>query len=350
MSSSSLTPTEDLLVVKHSHGFQCSERLTKENTNEAQRELLDELPVTFSIVFPQWRGGKEERTFLFGCQRPSFGSLEENEENIKDFDASAVDPNFFDSGYTLAGSTGFCVWAGARFLLEALVVPPTSEYLAIESNKPSLSRLIHYRQQLSKKGLRVLELGAGVGLGIVLASAGAEVLLTDLPTLVRNAVEPNLYLNSQQGNDDPQGDGEEHRKPPNWLRDCEHVERIGEGWAAAAPLDWTKPVKEQLSSEQCRAINVIVASDCIFLEALLKPFLDTVQTLFEEGAPSLLISFQPRGERIMGSALFTTEQHLVNSVDARGWGIQIIGWKPLTRTDGTKEIVMIVEIEPEKTS
>ena len=123
---------------------------------------------------------------------------------------------FFDEGYTMAGTTGFKVWTGSRLLIETLVAgpwfgSPSSLPETVVPQQPpqnnshnchrNLRRLheIQQRLQQDKHPVRILELGAGVGLvGTYLAAAtGAEVLLTDLPTLVEHAIVPNLYRNHE---------------------------------------------------------------------------------------------------------------------------------------------------------
>ena len=128
----------------------------------------------------------------FACREPSCGALLPNETAVHRNDDACeyyyyqVDPNFFDAGYTLAGKTGFQVWTGARFLLETLLWP---------NNKMDGKRLQYWQESLVD--MNILELGAGVGVvGMSLASMGANVLLTDLPTLVEHAVEPNLIRNA----------------------------------------------------------------------------------------------------------------------------------------------------------
>jgi len=71
-----------------------------------------------------------------------------------DSDNEYVDPYFFDAGYTVAATTGFCrVWEGAEVLTKLL-----------ESGE--------LRDRV--KGKRVVELGAGQGLTLVHFSAQLE--------------------------------------------------------------------------------------------------------------------------------------------------------------------------------
>ena len=59
----------------------------------------------------------DQRRLTFSCRDRSSGVLEKQESSVTndEFDATqnstAVDPFFFDAGYTLAGRTGFQVWS-----------------------------------------------------------------------------------------------------------------------------------------------------------------------------------------------------------------------------------------------
>ena len=136
-------------------GFQCSEKIDKEafdNIGDLDGEEEDEvpLPVKFHVTLPLRKNNSIRYELEFGCRRPSFDALNKNENRLEEgeFEESAADPNFFDKGYTLAGSTGFTVWAGARFMLDALV----------SANTPD-ERLTFWQDRI-EAGTKVLELGA----------------------------------------------------------------------------------------------------------------------------------------------------------------------------------------------
>jgi len=362
----------------------------------------------------------------------------DSQQDDEEEEFTSVDPNFFDRGYTLAGRTGFQVWAGTRMLVEALLsatgsmVPSSSRHGDEDRRSPSFAgnsgeddssrrrqRLEYWQRMLfegapststssptgshrrRRRPLRVLELGSGVGVaGTALASVGAEVLLTDLPTLVKHSLRPNLRRNdnkrrgrSSDGNDDTI---DPDQNPPTWLlrqlserrrpQECPEtsatagkmadvVAPIGRGWAAAAPLDWTRPVREQLpalfSSRDDEAagnggVDLIVASDCVWLKSMLDALLDTVSCIFEESVaaaaaakirsvssngstspPSFLMSFQRRdpaaadsGSGSSGdirenhssssssnnssSSMFTTASGVAEAVRHRGWTIDCL--------------------------
>jgi predicted nicotinamide N-methyase len=319
---------DDAILLQPTIGFECGERaLSSAEGEQAKSADSDDssddydgaspLPVIFHCSFPIRKDDSLRYQFTFGCRRPSYGVLNGTEDSVDegDFDASAGDPNFFDKGYTLAGSTGFCVWAGARFMLDSLVSAPT--------NEPTLNMW----QQRIEAGARVVELGAGVGLlGTGLAAAGAEVLLTDLPSLVDCAIRPNIRRNARLLDEDPS-----LLSPPQWLAQggSNEVRKIGKGWAAATPLDWSEPLDSQIQKSQLEAIDVIVASDCVWLPYLLGLLLDTVAALFENGASSFLLGFQRRDHNV-GSTLFTSIDHLFQVVQERKWKISNIAWRPGT--------------------
>jgi len=291
----------------------------------------------------------------FSCRKRSVGVLARDEKAVRDEDIEeaayeAVDANFFDQGYTLAGATGFQIWAGSRLLVESLAWP--RDFGADPKD------LVGWRNRIFG-GARVLELGAGIGLaGASLAAAGAEVLLTDLPTLVENATHPNLLLNEYEDAERVLGGeaafigGSENRTQPEWLSPANAVP-IGRGWGGTMALDWMHPVEEQLSSEQRKGIDIIVASDCVWLVQMLTTLLDTVASIFESSSkrsPSLLMSFQRRdagdGD---DSPTFTTVTRVLEAVAARNWSITSLAWRTVN-VDGQdcEKEVFLFEIKPER--
>lgn len=124
---------------------------------------------------------------------------------VEDPEYYYVDPDFFDSGYTLAGKTGFQMWTGTRLLIEALLWKlPSSKSSSCSCSGDDhhqyqdFPRLQYWQERLLRSnGLHALEFGAGVGVvGTYLAAAaGVHVLLTDLPTLVNHSIAPSLKRN-----------------------------------------------------------------------------------------------------------------------------------------------------------
>jgi hypothetical protein len=288
------------------------------------------------------------KRLVFSCRNRSVGALLYDEQAVKDEELEevnqTVDPNFFDNGYTLAGRTGFQVWAGSRLLLESLALPVDSD----------CERLAVWQRRIMT-GVNVLELGAGVGVvGAALASAGARVLLTDLPTLVDNAVQPNLHRNKETASA-----AQKEEECPAWLEQFDAMP-IGRGWAATTPLDWTRPVESQLSADLLSNTDLIIASDCVWLVSMLTALLDAVQVVFaaSPATTAFVMSFQRRDAAQQGggagdhddddSTLFTTVDRVVAAVEARRWSMECLAWRPAV-LDGTayddKE-VFVLEILP----
>jgi predicted TPR repeat methyltransferase len=281
----------------------------------------------------------------FECRSPSCGALHESEPSAhreeENEEECYVDPNFFDTGYNLAGATGFTIWTGTRLLIEALCWKH-------ENNSDRL-------QEIQSRILtaRVIELGAGVGVvGTFLAACGSNVLLTDLSTLVENAIEKNLQRNKIDHSNANMGRDE---GAPSWIGPNSF--RIGKGWANATALDWTYSIDEQLSSDQCKCIDLIIASDVVFLVSMLQSLLNTVSSLFTASShnnPSFILSFQRRdSEDGDESASFTTVNRVIREVKERGWEISCLAWRPVTvlkEKDGSilkdESQVFVFEIHP----
>ncbi|KAL7540359.1 hypothetical protein ACHAWF_006657 [Thalassiosira exigua] len=311
-----------------SDGFACGETVEKE----------DAIPV---VVFHCNLPG--QRPLLkFNCREPSCGALEGGEDAAKLSDEDyTVDPNFFDDGYSLAGSTGFKVWTGSRLLIEALAWPQSDD---CERLKSIQSRICN--------GARLIELGAGVGVvGTYLGAMGAQVLLTDLPTLVENSIDCNLLRNKTTTISSSDAVG----VCPPWL--APDGIRIGSGWANSTPLDWTHALDEQLTEDQRSPIDFIVASDVVFLASMLSSLLNTVNSLFKASShnnPSFILSFQRRdAEDGEESVAFTTVKGVVAAVKGRGWFIDCLSWRPVTvrkEKKGTvykeESEVFVFEIKP----
>ena len=128
------------------------------------------------------------------------------------------------------------------------------------------------------KGKRVLELGSGPGfVGIVAGLAGAaEVVLTDLQyclPLMEENVQRNMAAAKSSG--------------------CERME--------CRVLDWFQPPTHlsQLGFASDQAPNVILIADCVWLEELVAPLIQTIQQILRlsaEGEPKVIISYQRRGK------------------------------------------------------
>ncbi|XRB05977.1 tRNA methyltransferase 10-like a-like protein [Pycnococcus provasolii] len=199
----------------------------------------------------------------------------------------AVDPYLFDDEYTVACSTGFVLWEGAWCLVQAMRearVPPVA-------------------------GLRVVELGAGAGLaGMYAAARGAHVLLTDVAPVVEGSLEPNVKRNA---NTSPAAaaaaaaaaaDGQNGA----WIGALP----VGEGTAAAQPLNWSKDVSAQCKPNDPRSrVDIILAAECVWLVDILDEFLDTLKALLADSpSASAFVSYCDRSSP--GSKSFVSSRRL----------------------------------------
>lgn len=300
-----------------SQGFECGESL--QETEE------DEICVAFYCTTPN------NNRLEFLCREPSCGVLTDSEAAVEQpNDTMAnVDPNFFDKGYTLAGKTGFMVWAGSRLLVEALTWRHSADCLALQQVQDQVCH-----------GAKVLELGSGVGVvGACLANSGAQVLLTDLPTLVEHSVQPNL---ERIGSD-------KMEERSQWLSAADtHPVKIGKGWASCMSVDWTVPIDQQLPKELQR-VDVIVASDCVWLVSMLEALFSTVHALFRAGSSKLILSFQRRDPADgSSSVMFSSVDRVLAEVKQRTWACQCLAWRPLDddKEEENSNEVFVFEIVP----
>lgn len=308
---------------------QCDETLRKDDDGNPI--------IRFHCLLPSTR-----EPLVFDCQAPSCGALELNkalhhETHVVDewnaLEEGGVDPHLFDAGYTLAGRTGFQVWAGARLLLEYVITqsfdgPP-----------------------------KVLELGAGVGLvGSVLAihHQSSEILLTDLPTLVEHSMEPNLKQNQDrfaaEGSQSAVGVGTNATlEPPEWLlqRPSQgsdtHMHRFGTSFVATCALDWTRSVQEQVRLPENNAVDLILASDCVWLVSMLDSLFDAVQEILGPHT-TFLLSFQKRENGSESTGMFTTVQSILDAIEERSWKWTCVAWKPVRLVDGQESEAFVFKI------
>lgn len=168
----------------------------------------------------------------------------------------------FEPDYTLAGSTGFLLWPGSWVLIK------------------------HLDKELGDflLGKKIIELGSGIGLaGLGCASAGANVLLTDLPSVCSGILQGNIKRNAE-GITISEG-------------------RFGslEGWqigsrggsASSLALDWTEELLPQLAKggldTTAPLADVILAVDVVWLRELLDPFRSTCALLLSLCEPGTLL-------------------------------------------------------------
>lgn len=275
--------------------------------------------------------GKKE-LLTFSCRGRSVGMLLETEEAAEENEEEEfekVDCHFFDPGYTLAGRTGFQIWSASRLMVEVLTWPLPS------IDGPNIRKW----QSRVANGAKIVELGSGIGIvGASLAHAGAHVLLTDLPTLVDHATHPNIIQN-----ENIKARIDEQRQKQCW----ENSVPIGRGYASAITLDWTRPLPKEIDD-----VDIIVASDCVWLTSMFHALLNIVSSIFEKSPDAtFFLSFQRRNssrkfynENNSRSSMFTTVEDIIHTIHNKGWNMNCIAWRPIHLVDEDNKEVFVLEI------
>lgn len=358
--------------------FKCGERIHSLHSQEDDEEEEQIGRVEFTCTIPDVsitssnqgqcedsdakdmdsRNKYQTKTIRCRCRDQSVGFLNSNESSTQDDEEEEhmMDPNFFDTGYTLAGKTGFQIWAGSRVMMEILLPWSFNSSSNTDSRNSGdcekklvdcadTNDLIEYYQKRIMDGASILELGAGVGVvGTALAAVGGQVLMTDLPSLVDYSMWPNIIDNAKE-EDNPTNDA-------SWLGG--ERKKIHHGWAVATPLDWTRPVHEQISQEQIESINIIISCDCVWLVSMLDGLMDSVSAVFQRSKANdiaFLMSFQRRDTKEGSqSSTFTTVERVLSSVEERGWKLRCLAWRPvIVRGDNDfkqEKEVFVFEIKP----
>lgn len=291
--------------------IQCRET----NNHEDDHEELG--PLTFHCSLP------DKLTLVFSCRDKSCGVMIADEAVAEKNKELSVDPFFFDIGYTLAGKTGFQIWPGTRLLVEALTWPQAVGDCA---------QLAAY-QQKCRNGARVLELGAGIGVvGTALAAIGSQVLLTDLPTLVTNAIRPNLSRNEMIATAE---------ECPSWLKEGDGV-RIGRGWAGTTVIDWRIPVETQLS-DASRIVDFVVGCDCLWLVDMIDHVLSIVAATFLASPNAkFLFTYQRRAP----SSVFTNLESVLAAIQERRWAAECLAWRRVDCEEDDTNDLLLFEASP----
>eukprot|EP01065_Artemidia_motanka_P039529 TRINITY_DN48477_c0_g1_i1.p1 TRINITY_DN48477_c0_g1~~TRINITY_DN48477_c0_g1_i1.p1 ORF type:complete len:270 (+),score=59.44 TRINITY_DN48477_c0_g1_i1:53-811(+) len=215
------------------------------------------------------------------------------------------DPCFFDEDYSVAAATGFTIWEGGKVLINML------------------------QGDLGERvcGHRVLELGAGIGLaGLCAAAAGAHVLITDLPAVVHGAIASNIDRNAAG----PAPDGA-------WAGSV--AIGVKGGSASSAVLDWSRPLSDQCEEgKDPRDAQIIVASEVVWLEELVGPFVEVASALLAGPArPELVLVARERATA--SSESFTRVSVAVEALRKRGCAVRCLRTVPSEEDAGQETIV-----------
>eukprot|EP00977_Amphora_coffeiformis_P013204 scaffold3406_cov177-Amphora_coffeaeformis.AAC.1 len=148
--------------------------------------------------------------------------------------------------------------------------------------------------------------------------------MTDLSVLVEYWIRPNIRRNASVvcGHKKKQdGSEKEGLNENSWVA---QATRIGQGYADATTLDWTKAVEQQLNDSLLDDVDLIVACDCLLLVSLLTSFCDTLQSLLDRCVnATCLLTYQPRSP----NSLYTKLDQVLEALQGRGWEVSCVAWR-----------------------
>jgi len=116
---------------------------------------------------------------------------------------------------------------------------------------------------------------------------------------------------------------------------------IGSGYARPTILDWFKPVCQQLSKHAYSNVDLIIASDCIFLTKIVDPMFNVLAEIFHHSSKpeevTCLLTYQRRNQ--MG--VFITLEEVLEKIYQRGWRVQCLAWRlVVVEDDGEHELYL----------
>lgn len=177
-----------------------------------------------------------------------------------------------------AGDDGFESPTVLNVLLSDGGVPAATGLRVWHGGLVAARMLLNEGSHLVCKNRTIIELGAGCGCaGLAAAAAGADVLLTDVQSVVDSSLHHNITRNAIHCSD-----------ASSSAFNAFASARIGRGHAAAAPLDWYSvtsssalPVSQRLGPIAAAAerADLLLASEPCWLHELVEPFVRTSEVL-----------------------------------------------------------------------
>ena len=170
-----------------------------------------------------------------------------------------------------------------------------------------------------RRGIRVLELGAGTGVvGITAAMMGANVLLTDLPSVVEDSLLTSIAHNSERVYGHVVGIGNPWHK---------EAQRVGNGTCYATALDWEKSITENSAEtgfEFCNKLEVILSSESVWLKELIKPFVSTFSELLKHRDSPVVGYMCTRDRTSHTSKYFANPNEVVHALESNGCKVDLL--------------------------
>ena len=214
-----------------------------------------------------------------------------------------------------------------------------------------------------------VELGAGTGVvGIATAKmCGADVILTDLPSVVEGSLMANIALNLNEapensrgsahavhqaengerdnatmcsdGGERAEGDEEARVQLPPSAMDATLMTRVGRGRCCALALDWEEAevgVARVLAATKGACIDVILSAESVWLKELVEPFADAFALLMRRGSgDTVAYSSSPPANTPLGliccrdrssddSRTFARPSDVVDALQSRGCSLTLL--------------------------